>query len=287
MNDYSKLKAAALAATPGPWYIHEKPDMEGGNYGIDNSDCELDAEAVVWWGGPRCGIWKEEDAAFIAAANPAAVLQLIAALAVEKEQSAYYEKQMWYFHGLAESESERCQRQTIADGNEILALEARNKELEASETKLIAERDNTEAALNAMYRAVMGESPEWSNLYWYAHGVEDVAQRTADLEQRLQQPALADVMAERQRQISAEGWTPEHDDEHEDGELAIAAASYALQAGACPFGPLYNESDWPDFWPWDVRWWKPTNPRRDLVKAGALILAEIERLDRAAKVEGE
>jgi hypothetical protein len=36
-------------------------------------------------------------------------------------------------------------------------------------------------------------------------------------------------------------------------------------------------------------WWKPTNRRRDLVKAGALILAEIERLDRAAgiKVEAE
>ena len=41
-------------------------------------------------------------------------------------------------------------------------------------------------------------------------------------------------------------------------------------------------------------WFKPTTPRRDLVKAGALIIAEIERLDRAtppadlaAKIGGE
>lgn len=33
-------------------------------------------------------------------------------------------------------------------------------------------------------------------------------------------------------------------------------------------------------WPWSREWWKPKNPRRDLVKAGALIVAEIERLDR-------
>lgn len=35
--------------------------------------------------------------------------------------------------------------------------------------------------------------------------------------------------------------------------------------------------------PWDEKWWKPKNPRRDLVKAGALILAEIERIDRQSE----
>ena len=90
--------------------------------------------------------------------------------------------------------------------------------------------------------------------------------------------AARDVLAERQRQISAEGWTPEHDDEHADGEMARAAACYArcahVQMGAK--APLP-----PNIWPWLEAWWKPSTPRRDLVKAGALILAEIERLDRA------
>ncbi|AKJ43788.1 hypothetical protein QQ39_06425 [Pragia fontium] len=82
-------------------------------------------------------------------------------------------------------------------------------------------------------------------------------------------------MAERQRQITAEGWTQEHDDHHSNGELSDAAAAYAY----CAHGP---SRPMPDVWPWDESWWKQTNPRRDLVKAAALILAEIERLDRAA-----
>ncbi|MEG9555787.1 hypothetical protein ACTMQP_12510 [Pseudomonas aeruginosa] len=94
--------------------------------------------------------------------------------------------------------------------------------------------------------------------------------------------AWLDVQAERRRQIEAEGWTPEHDDEHADGQMAQAAGCYALHAGGIG-------TDWPDgrqngaalFWPWDRDSWKPTTPRRDLVKACALALAEIERLDRA------
>lgn len=86
----------------------------------------------------------------------------------------------------------------------------------------------------------------------------------------------ADVICERLRQKYGEGWTVEHDDTHVNGELAAAAANYALYH--TPFG-----GDLPNhIWPWAAEWWKPTTSRRDLVKAGALIIAEIERLDRAA-----
>ncbi|TCL06850.1 hypothetical protein [Sodalis ligni] len=95
--------------------------------------------------------------------------------------------------------------------------------------------------------------------------------------------AIRDVIAERQRQITAEGWTPEHDDRHENGELAAAAGEYALHAALAPWDEDIEYTDNPhlNFWPWEESWWKPTNPRRDLIKAGALIIAEIERLDRA------
>lgn len=88
-------------------------------------------------------------------------------------------------------------------------------------------------------------------------------------------PAWRDVLAERQRQVSVECWTPGHDDdEHRRGELALAAAAYCVHG-----------LDWPvrgsDLWPWTSGWWKPKNRRRDLVRAAALLLAEIERLDRA------
>lgn len=93
--------------------------------------------------------------------------------------------------------------------------------------------------------------------------------------------AARDMLAERRRQVEAEGWTPEHDDQYQHGAIALAAACYAANAGGVAWAdPL------PSFWPWMHNWWKPTTPRRDLVKAGALILAELERLDRAALLNG-
>lgn len=94
--------------------------------------------------------------------------------------------------------------------------------------------------------------------------------------------AARDVLAERQRQISVEGWAPEHDDEHVNCSLAVAAACYALNS--TPFyrgGQMTRERGLWGQTGWSDEWWKPSSQRRDLVKAGALILAEIERRDRA------
>ncbi|MGY6129144.1 hypothetical protein ACW9YV_27930 (plasmid) [Paraburkholderia strydomiana] len=88
--------------------------------------------------------------------------------------------------------------------------------------------------------------------------------------------AARDVLAERQRQVTAERWTPAHDDKHSGGDLAQAAGCYAFHACGVYAG-MY-----PVLWPWQQSWWKPTTPRRDLLKAGALILAEIERIDRGS-----
>jgi hypothetical protein len=100
--------------------------------------------------------------------------------------------------------------------------------------------------------------------------------------------ALEDIAAERQRQVDVEGWTPAHDDTHTAGEMAMAAAAYALKARSdeshARAMTLKSARAEPYFWPetWSVSWFKPTSRRHDLVKAGALIVAEIERLDRAA-----
>jgi hypothetical protein len=97
---------------------------------------------------------------------------------------------------------------------------------------------------------------------------------------RMSSFALA-VLAERRRQQDGEGFTAEDDDKLRVGELARAGAAYALDvqryeregAGIVP----------PPFWPWERSWWRPTSVRRDLAKAGALILAEGERHDRARR----
>lgn len=99
------------------------------------------------------------------------------------------------------------------------------------------------------------------------------------------------IAAERERQVSVEGWTREHDDRHSDGELAQAAACYAV--GEPCFvetrGFIYNDSRLPqtsyiNLWPWEPQWYKPKDRLSDLVRAGALIAAEIDRLLRDREV---
>lgn len=91
------------------------------------------------------------------------------------------------------------------------------------------------------------------------------------------------IAEERQRQIEVEGWTPKHDAQHEGGEMATAAACYAV-------APMYRGAYKPEFsgiickvagWPWADEWWKPCPEDRihELAKAGALIAAEIDRLN--------
>lgn len=105
-------------------------------------------------------------------------------------------------------------------------------------------------------------------------------------------PAWVDVLTERQRQQDAEGWTPEHDDGHCGGEMARAAVAYVLWGAGSPAGPVTPlPGATPELlvpgWPWSADWWKPTTRRSDLVKATALLLAEIERLDRAEAAKGK
>jgi hypothetical protein len=94
------------------------------------------------------------------------------------------------------------------------------------------------------------------------------------------------IAAERQRQIDVEGWTPEHDDAHARREILWAGICYAKYTSAL----LYAEQakittpsqTTPHEWPWNDEWWKPSpDPIRNLVKAGALLAAEIDHLQRA------
>lgn len=115
-------------------------------------------------------------------------------------------------------------------------------------------------------------------------------------------PASADaidrIAAERLRQINGEGWTVEHDDEHAGGEIALAAAAYALAAsnndvafsglGKAPFRAERNFGSTSlryFVWPWDKDWFKPTTTERDLEKSGALVVAEMARCSRRAGIQ--
>ncbi len=102
------------------------------------------------------------------------------------------------------------------------------------------------------------------------------------------------IAEERQRQIDVEGWTKDHDRSHEDQSLSIAASLYAMPS--CHRDQNTFDIDAYDmvdrFWPWDYGWWKPAviGPSvsdnvigriKELTKAGALIAAEIDRLQNS------
>ncbi|VGH91136.1 hypothetical protein [Klebsiella pneumoniae] len=82
--------------------------------------------------------------------------------------------------------------------------------------------------------------------------------------------AINDVIAERQRQLTVKGFSTEQDDTYVGFQLSAAAICY--------IEPMEAENYWPADW-YDDRF-KPTDTRRNLIKAAALIIAEIERLDR-------
>ena len=160
-------------------------------------------------------------------------------------------------------ERERCA--VVAENQNTMGAAYSDDELTLERLRARQKVEQIAAAIRALANSE-GES-DFSNLPKPEPGQADAAR---------------DVLAERQRQKDVEGWTEEHDDSHDAGELAGAGAAYALNA-ACLLHPYDGtEIENPELvgWMWDRKWWKPKSPRRDLVRSAALILAEIERIDR-------
>jgi hypothetical protein len=104
-----------------------------------------------------------------------------------------------------------------------------------------------------------------------AHEILEIAQLSK---------AAQDVLAERRRQIEVEGYTPEHDQNAYGWcELAEAGAAYALATLPSPIATGFAAK----VWPFDPQYFKPRGNRANLVRAAALILAQIELDDAIAK----
>lgn len=80
------------------------------------------------------------------------------------------------------------------------------------------------------------------------------------------------ISEERKRQIEVEGWTAEHDAKHVCGELSDAAMCYCMREYWRRRLPIEL------IFPFSPEWFKSDNRIRELSKAGALIAAEIDRL---------
>lgn len=98
--------------------------------------------------------------------------------------------------------------------------------------------------------------------------------------------AVKDILSERFRQKNVKKYNEMNDDLYEQNELLRAAQSYLNHVVGRGWvydsenHSKYVEEDVPDFFPWENVYWKPKNPRQDLIRVAALIIAEIERMDR-------
>lgn len=123
---------------------------------------------------------------------------------------------------------------------------------------------------------------------WLSNDQANQLRKQCEIARGILTTAAVDVIAERRGQIAREGYDTTHDDEHTDRSIAMAATCYVRhyvqRAWVLDVPPLTGSNyqdmeeppDWPDAW----HGWKPKTPRQDLIRAAALIVAEIERLDR-------
>lgn len=87
---------------------------------------------------------------------------------------------------------------------------------------------------------------------------------------------IAEIIAERNHQINDKGYTFKNDDAYINNELIDASIAYILNATG-------NATLATDCWPWNLEYFKPSEKRRDIIKAIALLIAEVERIDRRNK----
>lgn len=139
--------------------------------------------------------------------------------------------------------------------------------------------DYVEQAVAAVRGALAGSDP---------HGLISMRDARAERDLAALPPAGATLIAiDRQRQYTAEGYIGPRDDEYVHGEIGCAAVAYLLAglepAAGAPYLDINETAR--SWWPWHPEYFKPdpADRVRTLVKAGALIAAEIDRLNRIGK----
>lgn len=117
--------------------------------------------------------------------------------------------------------------------------------------------------------------------------IQAVRESLADIKPVEMTGSLA-MLRERVRQLTAEGWTPEHDRQHKPRELAEAGLCYVIAGHALMTGDKFDMIAAPmGAWPWVPTWWKPAyDPLRNLEKGGALLAAAWDR-QKIAEKEGK
>lgn len=142
-------------------------------------------------------------------------------------------------------------------------------------------------SLSVQVADIGAEHPDPRDAEILATAADALSACALDQESSFGDGVIAEIAAERRRQVEQEGWTPAHDDHH-GGDFALprAAACYAIAGTAAGNGPFWITHLQTPQQVWPYRWeWKPKSRRENLIRASALLIAEIERVDRAQAEE--
>lgn len=182
---------------------------------------------------------------------------------------------------LSARQAERIAELTVALESSTRARQAQAGEIGELRHHLVMARASIRETRDLLRKIVVSWRRSGTCEIWDWGALRDAADLVdGNAQLRTASPGAEDIAAERERQIEKEGWTSQHDDEHPTGQLAQAAWAYIEHTIHQMLG-AQSLSGPPDAWPWDDCWWKPRDARRNLVRAGALIAAAIDQLDRA------
>lgn len=284
----AKMRAGLEGVTPGPWHYFPH---EHSNYAGPGTDAFMSNEEDVqvidcnWASATEEGDRTYKHIARCSPDNIAALLDEIEKLRAQMER-------LEASHAVARGEWARSLAEMTVNLDEARVENARLQQafnlVEKYHQDEMARLDEQIKANNE-YSARTGRKVDDANencrtgQYYSRQALKQIAEARAAVGGEPSKPdVIAEIAAERRRQIEVEGWTPEHDDEHEEGSLASAAGCYAHYA-SLPNEVRAANTWWPRNWPWQSSFWNPKGRRRDLIRAAALIVAEIERLDRRAR----
>ena len=166
----------------------------------------------------------------------------------------------------------------LADANEqLLKMQAEAEKKQEAYDDYVAKTEKAYSDLLDENRRLAESTDEQESLQQLQQKLDDALAMNRKLHERLSGVTATTgaymIAVERERQVKDEGYNAEHDQAHAPMTLAKAAVSYILCNDEKKRKIAKNT-----YWPWEDKYYKPSDMKRNLVRAGALVAAAIDRL---------
>lgn len=227
MDKFSELKAAAMAATPGPWILDDDSWSEGDNANVSTEeryDGRIVSIAQIEGGGSESGFdepfstEQQANARYITAANPAAILAMLAELEAKDKRIAELSRLLAHNIERAEKAEKRLvyskdaittwERKAISNFDECATMSQRIIELEAirSDASQVFKEIGNELGCNPDNESIMMAIDELKAQVkvWESAATKHLA-RAEEAEKRLATPVVINLPERRDDSYDRDG----------------------------------------------------------------------------------